>query len=189
VATVAQMANPFDVEQEELISLASGEVLETTAADRLLSAEQLGEEQFLKFMEDNLFCEEPNIFAKLERNKLHTFTSGKKNAVKDCKGKETSIKLNIKFFARLLVISKNREIDLKEVLSYSLGSFPLSIATPTGGLVKTAKSKLLEIVESEAGNPEVDIHSYQNNALIVDTMAILQIIKGKLYYTKRGFVA
>jgi hypothetical protein len=65
VATVAQMANPFDVEQEELISLASGEVFETTAADRLLSAEQLGEEKFLKFMEDNLFSEEPNIFAKL----------------------------------------------------------------------------------------------------------------------------
>jgi hypothetical protein len=113
VETVAQMANPFDVEQEELISLESGEVLETTAADRLLSAEQLGEEQFLKFMEDNLFSEEPNIFAKLERNKLHTFTSGKKNAVRDCKGKETSIKLNRHFFARLLVISKNREIDLK----------------------------------------------------------------------------
>jgi hypothetical protein len=39
-------------------------------------------------MEDNLFSEEPNIFAKLERNKLHTFTSGKKNAVKDRKGKD-----------------------------------------------------------------------------------------------------
>lgn len=183
------MANPFDVEQKELISLASGEVLETTAADRLLSAEQLGEEQFSKFMEENLFSEEPDIFVKLERNKLHTFSSWKKNVVKDCKGKETSVKLNRIFFARLLVISKNREIDLREVLSYSLGSFPLSLATPTRGLVKTAKSKLLEIIESEAGNPELDIHGYQNNSLIVDAMAILQIIKGKLYYTKLGFVA
>lgn len=183
------MANPFDVEQEELISLASGEVLETTAADRLLSAEQLGEQQFSKFMEENLFSEEPDIFAKLERNKLQTFLSGKKKVVKDCKGKETSVKLNRTFFARLLVIAKNREIDLKEVLSYSLGSFPLSLATPTGGLVKTAKSKLLEIVESETGNPEVDIQSFQDNALIVDAMAVLQVIKGKLYYTKLGFIA
>ena len=183
------MANPFDVEQKELINLASGEAPETTTADRLLSAEQLGEEKFSKFIEENLFSEEPDIFAKLERNKLQTFLSGKKKVVKDCKGKETSVKLNRIFFAGLLVISKNREIDLEEVLSYSLGSFPLSLATPTGGLVKTAKSMLLEIVESEAGNSEVDIHSFQNNALIVDAMAVLHVIKGKLYYTKLGFVA
>ena len=74
--------------------MASGEVLETTAADRLLSAEQLGEEKFSKFIEENLFSEEPDIFAKLERNKLQTFSSGKKKFVKDCKGKETSVKLN-----------------------------------------------------------------------------------------------
>ncbi len=186
VTTVSQMANPFDVEQEELINLASGEIVETHAADRILSAEQLGEEQFLKFTEENLFSEVPDIFAKLEKNKLQTFSSDKRKTNKDCKGKETSIKMNRNFFARLLIISKNREIDLEEVLSYSLGSFPLSLATPTGGLVKTAKSKLLEIIENEAGNPEVDIHSFHNNALIVDAMAVLQVIKGKLYYRKPG---
>jgi hypothetical protein len=175
------MANPFDVEQEELISLASGQVLETTAADRLLGAEQLGEEQFSKFMKNKIFSEEPDIFAKLERNKLQTFLTGKK-VVKNSKGKEASVKLNRNFFARLLVIAKNREIDLKEVLSYSLGSYPLSLATSTVGLVKTAKSKLLEIVESEAGNPaEVDIRSFQGNVLIVDAMAVLQILKGKSF--------
>jgi hypothetical protein len=61
------MANLFDVEQEELISLASGQVLETTAADRLLGTEQLGEEQFSKFIKNKIFSEEPDIFAKLER--------------------------------------------------------------------------------------------------------------------------
>lgn len=85
------MANPFDVEQEELISLASGEVLETTAADRLLSAEQLGEQQFSKFMEENLFSEEPDIFAKLERNKLQTFLSGKKKLLKIAKAKKPAL--------------------------------------------------------------------------------------------------
>ena len=179
VATVSQMANPFDIEQDELINLASGEVLETVAANRLLIAEELGEKQFLKFMEENLFSKEPNLFATLEKNKLQTFSSSKQKVAKGCK--ENSVKLNRTFFARLLVISKNREIDLNEVFTYSLGSFPLSLATATGGLVKTAKSKLLEIIESEAGNPEVDLNSFQNNALMVDAMAVLQIMKGKLY--------
>ena len=159
--------------------MASGEVLETIAADRLLIAEELGEKQFSKFMEENLFSEEPDLFATLEKNKLQTFSSSKRKVAKGCK--ENSVKLNRNFFARLLVISNNREIDLNEVLTYSLGSFPLSLATATGGLVKTAKSKLLEIIESEAGNPEVDLNSFQNNALMVDAMAVLQIMKGKLY--------
>ena len=179
VATVSQMANPFDIEQDKLINLASGEVLETVAANRLLIAEELGEKQFLKFMEENLFSKEPNPFATLEKNKLQTFSSSKQKVAKGCK--ENSVKLNRTFFARLLVISKNREIDLNEVFTYSLGSFPLSLATATGGLVKTAKSKLLDIIESEAGNPEVDLNSFQNNALMVDAMAVLQIMKGKLY--------
>ena len=176
--TISQMANPFDVEQDELISLASGEVLEKTAADRLLSSEELGEDQFSKFTERNLLCDAPDIFTNLERNKLQTFSTNKKKVIKSYKGKEISAKSNRNFFARLLVIAKNRKVDLKQVLSYSLGCFPLSLAAPTGGLVKTAKSKLLEIVEDEAGS--IDINNFHNNAIIVDAMAVLQVIKGKV---------
>ena len=46
LTSISQMAHPFDVDQEHLINLASGVELETTVADRLLSAEQLGERQF-----------------------------------------------------------------------------------------------------------------------------------------------
>ncbi|XP_028410493.1 uncharacterized protein LOC114533190 [Dendronephthya gigantea] len=179
MSTVSQMVNPFEVQQEELTSLASGVVLETIAADQLLNAEKLGEKQFAEFSRKKLFSDEPDIFAKLERNKLQTFSSSRKTTGKESKGKEINTKMNRNFFARLLVIAKSREIDLKEVLSYSLGAYPLSLATPTGGLVKTAKSKLFEIVESKAGNPEVDIRNFHNNALIVDAMAVLQVMKGK----------
>ena len=37
--TITEMVNPFEVKQDELISLASGEVLHKTEADRLLSLE------------------------------------------------------------------------------------------------------------------------------------------------------
>ena len=46
---------------------------------------------------------------------------------------------------------------MKEVLSYSLGIYPLSLATSSGGLVKTAKQKLFHILESKGENDEVDI--------------------------------
>ena len=85
-------------------------------------------------------------------------------------------------FARLLVMAKICEVDLKQVLSHSLGSFPFSLATPTGGLLKTLKSKLLEIVKGEAGIIEIDIKSsfLIVQFIIVDVMAVLQVIKGKV---------
>ena len=68
---------------------------------------------------------------------------------------------------------------MKEVLSYSLGIYPLSPATASGGLVKTGKHKLFHILESQGRNDEVNIQERCNNALIVDAMAFLQAIKGK----------
>ena len=50
-------------------------------------------------------------------------------------------------FSQLLLIAKTREVDIEVVLSYSVGTYPLSLATTSGSLLKTAKSKLFEILE------------------------------------------
>ena len=55
--------------------------------------------------------------------------------------------MNRDLFARLLLIAKSRKVDMEVVLSYSLGPYPLSLATTSGSLVKTAKSKLFDILE------------------------------------------
>ena len=100
--------------------------------------------------------------------------------MKDSKGQQIAVKSSRDLFARLLVISKTRDIDLKELLSYSLCNYPLALSTVSGSLVKTAKAKMLELLEDVACNPVVDReHIENNNALIVDAMAILQCMKGK----------
>jgi hypothetical protein len=53
------------------------------------------------------------------------------------------------------------------------------LSTTIGGLVKIAKSKLFDILEDEAGNSEDDMGAFNNNAIIVDGMAVVQSIKGK----------
>ena len=67
--------------------------------------------------------------------------------VNDSKGKQINLKMNRDLFARLWLIAKSREVDIEVVLSYSLGTHPLSLATTSGSLLKTAKSKLFEILE------------------------------------------
>ena len=95
-------------------------------ADDLLGAERLGESQFSEFCETNLFSDSPDIFAKISLNKLRTFAS-KKLTAKDSKGKEIVTKSSRNLFAKLLVLSKTREINLKELFSYSLSDYPLSL--------------------------------------------------------------
>ena len=98
----------------------------------------------------------------------------------DKKGQTTAVKSTRNLFARQLVISKTREIDLKGLLSFSFSEFPLSIATASGDLVKTTKSKMFEVLEKTTGSPVVEADSLQNRtALIVDAMAVVQAMKGK----------
>ena len=44
-------------------------------------------------------------------------------------------------------MARTRNVNMRQVLSYELGPVPLSIASPDGGLAKTAKSKLLPLLE------------------------------------------
>ena len=147
MSTVSNMIDPFTEEQAGLVSLASGIVLDDAVADRLLESESRGEEQFVEFACENLLSESPDVFFKLLCNKVTTLSSSKRLTVKDSKGKEINLKMNRDLFARLLLFAKNRKVDMELVLSYSLGPYPLSLATTSGSLVKTAKSKFFDILE------------------------------------------
>ena len=173
------MINPFNSDHDGLVNITSGVELPKQSVKSLLDAEKLGEGQFAAFCEDNLLSEKPDIFTQIKRNKLMTFSS-KTKTMTDKKGQTIAVKSTRNLFARLLVISKTREIDLKGLLSFSLSEFPLSIATASGDLVKTTKSKMFEILEKTAGSPVVEADSLQNRtALIVDAMAVVQAMKGK----------
>ena len=63
------------------------------------------------------------------------------------KGKDLVIRADRNLFARLLVIQEKREISLKELLRFSLGPIAWSLATPTGTIYKSVKSKLLASLE------------------------------------------
>ncbi len=122
--------------------------------------------------------EEPDIFQTIKKNKLPTIQNSKAG-IKNSAGKETGLKMSRNLFARLLLVAKSRDIDLQNVLSFCLGAYPLSLASVSGSLLKTAKSKLADILERESGNPHVDITDIPNdNALVVDAMAVVQCLKG-----------
>ena len=81
------------------------------------------------------------------------------------------------FCARLIVLAQHRKLDMREVLKYSLGSLPWSLASPDGSLTKTNKAKLLHLMETSQ-EQERDVPT--RAALIYDGMAVIQSFSGSL---------
>ena len=78
---------------------------------------------------------------------------------------------------------KRRDLGASKCEHYekSVQDLMATVAPMINPFVKTAKSKLFEILESEASNSAVDIRNRLNNALIVDAMAVLQTLKSNVY--------
>ena len=126
---------------------------------------------------DNLLSDEADVYQTLKKTKLKTFgTQAVTMAVKNTKNEIVAIKSTKDLFAKLVLLARSREIDMQEVLKYSLRPFPSPLSTYDGNMVKTQKSKLLEILEKNA-NVECIASVPGKSCLIIDAMAMLQALK------------
>ncbi|XP_028415026.1 uncharacterized protein LOC114538109 [Dendronephthya gigantea] len=180
ISTVSSMSNPFSPDSpKELVNICSGVVADEVTTADVKNAYNKGDQKLEDFLHNRLLCEEPDIFSNIGTMKLKTFKSmSKSKKVKTSSGSTVTVKNDARFWARLLVIAKNRDIDLENVFTYSLRAYPRALATDYGGLVKTSKSKLLHTLEKEAGEPLIE-QIPQNSATIIDGMALLQALKTK----------
>ena len=180
VETISTMINPFDTDLEDLVNITSGEVARPDVKKDLLSASIIGEDKLDNFIKQKVTpeeSEEPDIFSSIESTKLKSFS--RKNVpvkAQTSKGKVVELKNDSKFIARLLAIGESREIDIENLMTYSLRKFPQPFATVNGELVKTAKVKLLHIIETRCQECLSDSLP-PHNALILDGMAIVQTVK------------
>ena len=105
--------------------------------------------------------------------KLKTFASMKVKKSCSVRKRSLTLKADRNVFARLLIVCGKREISLKEVLSYSLGPIPWSLATSDGNFAKTVKSKLLDAIEKDVSDTLVE--SLPDDCVrVFDGMVIIQ---------------
>ena len=70
----------------------------------------------------------------------------KKAKVKSADEKLVTASVDRNLFGQLLIASRSREINLREVLKYELDPVPCTLAHPDGSLRKTTKSVFLGIL-------------------------------------------
>ena len=129
-----KLVNPFDIGQYEgekmpLINIATETVVPSEVSESLLSAKEQGEKAMGEFVQARLISDKKNFWDPLKKINIKTFQSLNK-PIKSSKGKQAlkTINLDRQVYSRLLVVSKDRDIDLEEVQSYELASVPLALA-------------------------------------------------------------
>ena len=101
----------------------------------MMDMSKRGEEAALDHMNTKILCAKPSIYTAIKKMKLNTFSVGTKVSKKDGKGKIVAMKNSQKLFAKMLLIAKSRDVDIKEIFFYSSRPFPLALATSDGNLV------------------------------------------------------
>ena len=175
---VTSMINPFDNSIEGLVHLSSGTVANEDIERDMSNMFQQGETAAMDFIQTNILSSSPDIYSPIKKIKLKTFTSlSTKVHRKNKKGEIVALKNSKNLFAKMLLIAKTRELDMKNVLKYSLRPFPSPLATLEGSLVKTVKAKLLGAIEEEIDDPDLYPERIDGEkALIIDAMAVLQTV-------------
>ena len=80
-------------------------------------------------------------------------------------------------FRRLLAVSKQRHVNLEQVLSHELAPVPPSLFNDDGTMRKTTKAELANKLESNCDEIQVLAVSHDNHtAYIIDGMALLQAL-------------
>ena len=164
----ANCNNPYQF-SEELVSINSGVAVAAEIKEDLLQANEVEKKCLKNFIDKRIKKNEQNLSDPIKKNMLLTFESTEKKAASKPKGITVALRSDRDTFARLLLIQKDRDIDLKENLKFQLTPLPLSLANADGTFSKTVKSKLF--AELSKSNPEVTLF-LENTVSIFDRMVL-----------------
>ena len=178
ISTIDSMLNPFDVYQDGIVCLSSGRVATAEIMNDLLVASEKGENAVKEFMDQRLLSKSVDIFAPIKSQKLKTFNDQVKPKKKSAAGKEVILRADKKLFSRLLILGQSRKIEMREILSYSLGTVSYPLASADGLLAKTNKSALMDLLEKKGGDCLVD-QVPVDGAILFDGMAVMQAMRSR----------
>lgn len=166
ISTIEGMIDPF-WSNEELVCLTSGVVASPDVCKDMLEAKKIGTEKLEEYIKNHVTADKGNIFASIKSSRFKTFGSQSVKVSRTSAGKEISLKNDRSLFARLLIIGQSRSINLRDILSHSLGNVSYPLASTDGSLAKTNKAGLLVVIETEAKDSKVGTFP-DESALLID---------------------
>ena len=161
----------------DLVNISTGKAPSNDVVKDLLGALVKGETAYTQFETERMLPGHTKAFHDpIHRLKLQTFGSMKDTITTKTKTKEAVLKADHRVFGQMVLIAKNRNLDMAEVLQHPLGPLPWSLANADSTVKKTNKAALARELEKKVA--PVDTVE-QPSAPVFDAMAVLQKMHGE----------
>lgn len=131
------LVNPLSSDQCDIISLSTGIAVSPDIANDLLQAHQTGEVAYKKCRSECLEKESPDtkFHDRMKKQNLKTFSNLTKRDTRNRKqNKELVSKADRNLFGHMTIVSKSRNLHIKDVLAHPLVPLPWSLSNPDGSL-------------------------------------------------------
>ena len=116
--------NPFTMSGEELCVISTGSVATTEGTTYMCLAKEKGEELYKQFDSERLHTDRSKkFFDPIRKVKLESFQA-KIIKSKTETEKEIELKVDINLFSMMAIVAQNRQLNMKEVFTYPLGTIP-----------------------------------------------------------------
>lgn len=178
IDTLSSFINPFSQQHEELLNIVSGVIVTDKIKDDVQEAYNHGKVALKKFISERFTSGTINLFTPIKYLKLLTFSDTGKTVISNIKSENISLKASRQLLTRLLFVAKVQNLDLQNLMKYSLNPLPIAISNYDGTIAKTNKAALFHFIEA---NENIHLLSKKDiptgSALIIDGMSILQQLK------------
>ena len=183
--TIRQFCDPFRNDYDNIINIVTKAVVTDIIQTHIIERNSIGGNLLAKFIEQRVVTNEVNLWSPVKKQKLQTWTANNKRVKVKDGDKVIELTEDRSLFARLLVVSKARNIDLQQNIGmFEFTVVPRALFALDGSLLHvTSKSDLMEILESlpqqkdvEAMDTSDDTGGDGRSAAIVDGMAELQCL-------------
>ena len=154
VASFEELGNPFSEEGEELMTIHSKEIMDSTVANTVRNARKIGEEQFNTFTKERLVERNKPITEPIKKNNLPTFNVHSKKVVSKDKAKVGVLKQNLALFSRLYMSCQTRDDNLEEFFKFENQPLPPSLSEEGG---KQILSNACQIVLASAPHNQLSM--------------------------------
>jgi hypothetical protein len=184
VDNAANIQNPFDLDTvpKELTNIIIGQAASKEVRESLNNFLEQGTAKNREFITSSVTTSKTKNFWDTEsRLKVKTFADMKKPVIN--KAKEKLIVDSEVLFRRLLVVSKQREVNLEDVLTHELSAISPSLFHDDGTMRKTTKSDLAKKLEAPVDCITGQLTGGMTTAYILDGMSLIQGIKDTMFVT------
>ncbi len=175
---VQDMGNPFLDDGDDLVTLDTKVVMDSSLIQTLQTIESIGQAQYEEFVQERLVqCEKP-LTDTIPKNNLALFVTTPKKFQSRSQHQVASLKTNCALFSRLYISCQSRSGNLTEFFAHENQACPPSLSN-MGSLRHCTKSDLVRCLQTTTPDKVVPDCDPVVDAEVLDGSAIIHMLSPK----------